>query len=99
MVLLTRRAVMPLLGSGLLGIALPQFRGSAAAAGEGTMSTVERSITRVTGLASPEMDFQLMRSLGAANYQGAAPGELFHALHTIDGDDPYQWPGAFETLA
>jgi pimeloyl-ACP methyl ester carboxylesterase len=63
------------------------------------MSTVERTTTRVAGLKSSEMDFQLMRSLGAANYGGAAPGELFQRLQTLDGNDPYQWPPAFEGLA
>ena len=63
------------------------------------MSTVERTTTRIGGLSSPEMDFQLMRSLGAANYGGGTPGELFQRLGTIDGNDPYQWPPAFDALA
>jgi pimeloyl-ACP methyl ester carboxylesterase len=62
------------------------------------MSTVERTTTRVAGLKSSEMDFQLMRSLGAANYGGGTPGEIFQRLGTIDGDDPYKWPPAFEAL-
>jgi pimeloyl-ACP methyl ester carboxylesterase len=63
------------------------------------MSTVERTSTRIHGLQSPEMDFQLMRSLGAANYGGGTPGELFQRLGSIDGNDPYQWPPAFDALA
>src|SRR5262245_50780177 len=62
------------------------------------MSTVERTTTRVAGLKSSEMDFQLMRSLGAANYGGGTAGEIFQRLGGIDGNDPYQWPAAFETL-
>lgn len=63
------------------------------------MSTVERTTTRISGLESPEMDFQLMRSLGAASYGGASPGEIFQRLSTIDGNDPYRWPQAFGALA
>jgi alpha-beta hydrolase superfamily lysophospholipase len=62
-------------------------------------AAVERSTTRVRGLESPEMDFQLMRSLGAANYGGGTPGEIFERLGTIDGNDPAQWPPAFGALA
>jgi hypothetical protein len=89
-----------MIGSSLAGIALPPFLGvHVASAREKAMSTVERTITRIAGLSSSEMDFQLMRSLGAANYGGAAPGEVFQSLHAIDGNDPYQWPAAFEGLA
>ena len=63
------------------------------------MPEVTRTMTRVAGLSSPEMDFQLMRSLGAANYGGSTPGELFQCFGAIDGNDPYQWPPAFERLA
>jgi hypothetical protein len=31
------------------------------------MSTVDRTTTRIAGLQGPELDFQLMRSLGAAS--------------------------------
>src|ERR687885_1655429 len=38
---------------------------------------VTRSATRVHGFADPEMDFQLLRGLGVANYGGGAVGEDF----------------------
>jgi len=38
---------------------------------------VERGRTRVEGFQSGELDFQLMRSLGAGNYGGGTPGEVF----------------------
>ena len=43
------------------------------------MSRVERTDTRITGFENPEMDFQLMRSLGAASFGGGEPGEIFAA--------------------
>src|SRR5690606_11324879 len=47
---------------------------------------------------SGELDFQLMRSLGAICTGGGTPGEIFHAISGI-GDDPYAWPPAFSALA
>src|SRR5215831_1093938 len=63
------------------------------------MAKVERTTTRITGFEGAELDFQLMRSLGAANYGGGSPGEIFHARQMIGGDDPYAWPVAFTALA
>ncbi|MGD9801863.1 MAG: alpha/beta hydrolase family protein [Hyphomicrobiaceae bacterium] len=60
---------------------------------------VERGSTRIKGFASGELDFQLMRSLGAANTGGGAPGEVFAARAAIAGDDPYGWPPAFAAMA
>ena len=68
---------------------------NAGAASRNTMSEalqqdrVARSTTRVRGFADPEMDFQLLRSLGAANYMGGAVGEILAAVANIkDGDPP-----------
>jgi pimeloyl-ACP methyl ester carboxylesterase len=44
------------------------------------------------------MDFQLLRSLGAANYMGGAVGEIFAAVREIRDDDPRTWPPAFAAL-
>ena len=63
------------------------------------MSRVERTGTRITGFQSPEMDFQLMRSLGAASFRGGEPGEIFAARGAIKDDHPYAWPAAFAALA
>lgn len=63
------------------------------------MSEVERTATRIVGFDSSELDFQLMRSLGAVNYGGGAPGEIFNARADITGDDAFGWPPAFESLA
>ncbi|MGA8291890.1 MAG: alpha/beta hydrolase, partial [Rhodoplanes sp.] len=62
------------------------------------MSRVERTATRIVGFQNPEMDFQLMRSLGAGRVKGGEPGEIFAARGAIQGDDPYGWPPAFSAL-
>lgn len=59
---------------------------------------VERTASRIVGFSSGELDFQLMRSLGAANYGGCAPGEVFAAQALIKDNDPYGWPPAFAEL-
>lgn len=59
---------------------------------------VERGETPVAGFENPELDFQLMRSLGADVYGGGAAGELFYA-RTLIGEDPYAWPPAFDGIA
>src|SRR5829696_4858167 len=59
---------------------------------------VARSATRVRGFVDPEMDFQLLRSLGAANYMGGAVGEIFAAIRNIKDGDPRSWPPTFATL-
>lgn len=63
------------------------------------MTRVERTSTRIRGFESPEMDFQLMRSLGAARFGGGEPGEIFAARGCTTGDDPAAWPPAFSALA
>ena len=55
---------------------------------------VERGTTRIKGFQSGELDFQLMRSLGAGNYGGATPGEIFATRSAVAGDDPYAWRNA-----
>ena len=62
------------------------------------MSRVERTATRIVGFQNPEMDFQLMRSLGAGSFKGGEPGEIFAARGAIQSDDPYGWPPAFSAL-
>src|SRR3954454_2501493 len=59
---------------------------------------VTRSATRVRGFADPEMDFQLLRSLGAASSMGAAVGEVLAAARNITDGEPGTWPPAFAAL-
>jgi dienelactone hydrolase len=97
---LTRRGA--LLSTGLT--VMLAHTGTAGAASGDTMpeapnqGRVARSETRVRGFADPEMDFQLLRGLGAANYMGAAVGEILAAVRDISDGDPRTWPPAFATL-
>jgi len=59
-----------------------------------TNDAVSRSATRVRGFADPEMDFQLLRGLGVANYMGASVGEVLAAGRNIKDGDPRTWPPA-----
>lgn len=58
---------------------------------------VTRSATRVTGFSDGELDFQLMRQLGATAYGGASVGETLALVPGIAG--PEQWVDAFAELA
>src|SRR3712207_1996517 len=97
---LTRRDA--LLSTALMAVLA--HTGTAGAASGSTMSDpanqdgVTRSATRVRGFADPEMDFQLLRSLGAPNYMGAAVGEILAAVRSIKDGDPRTWPSAFAAL-
>jgi len=44
------------------------------------------------------MDFQLLRSLGAANYMGGTVGEIFAAIRNTNDGDPRSWPPIFASL-
>jgi hypothetical protein len=83
---------------------VPAYATTARAAAGNTMSNtadqdrVARSTTRVRGFADPEMDFQLLRSLGAANYMGGAVGEILAAVRGIRDGDPRTWPAVFAAL-
>ena len=94
---LTRRDA--LLSTALLG--MPE-RGLASAARTtsepASRDAVTRSATRVRGFADPEMDFQLLRSLGAASSMGAAVGEVLAAARDITDGEPGTWPPAFVAL-
>ncbi len=83
----------------IAGAAAAAVGGVPAAAAEQTARGIARTTTRIRGFAGDELDFQLMRSLGAANYGGAAPGEVLAARAEIGGDDPYAWPPAFAAMA
>jgi prolyl oligopeptidase family protein len=98
--LLTRRDA--LLSTALMAVTA-ETRSAGAAPG-GTMSNpahqdgVTRSAIRIRGFADPEMDFQLLRGLGVANYMGAAVGEILAAVRDIRDGDPRTWPSAFAAL-
>jgi len=58
---------------------------------------LSRSGTRVTGFADEELDFQLLRQLGATSYGGASVGETLALVPEISG--PADWVEAFRGLA
>ncbi|AHE99909.1 hypothetical protein THITH_03465 [Thioalkalivibrio paradoxus ARh 1] len=63
------------------------------------MGNVERSATRVQGFPSGELDFQLMRVLGACSSGGGSPGEIMAARSRVADHDPARWPEAFAATA
>jgi alpha-beta hydrolase superfamily lysophospholipase len=82
-----------------LAAGLGRISPAAAQGAQHTTGRVARGSTRVAGFANDELDFQLMRSLGAANYGGGTPGEVFAVRAEIPGDDPYLWPPAMAAMA
>jgi len=77
------------------GIAAPPPQGGEAARPSG----LERSRTRVAGFADPEMDFQLIRQIGAARYGGASVGECLALARRIDNGVPASWVAQFAAAA
>lgn len=65
--------------------------------------TIPKGLSRGSALLSyfqdAEMDFQLLRSLGADVAGGGAPGEILLAAKEIKGGDPASWSAAFLSLA
>lgn len=60
---------------------------------------LERGRTRVQGFADAEMDFQLIRQLGAARYGGASVGECLALARRIENGIPESWVTAFAAAA
>lgn len=58
-----------------------------------------RSTTRVAGFKDAELDFQLLRQLGLANYGGATVGETLAAAAAIRAEGPGSWTSVFAALA
>lgn len=80
------------------GLALPLLAPPARAATAAPTGT-ERGATRVAGFADAEMDFQLMRQLGAARYGGASVGECFALAQRIQNGQPASWVNEFAAAA
>lgn len=81
-----------------VGLALPAAGAAPVAAGEKT-ETLERGRTRVVGFADAEMDYQLMRQLGAVRYGGASVGECLALARRIDDAVPASWVAEFSAAA
>ena len=80
------------------GLALPLLAPPARAVTAAPTGT-ERGATRVAGFADAEMDFQLMRQLGAARYGGASVGECFALAQRIQNGQPASWVNEFAAAA
>lgn len=66
---------------------------------ESGMSGLERGRTRVAGFADAEMDFQLIRQMGAARYGGASVGECLALARRIESGVPSSWVEQFAAAA
>jgi pimeloyl-ACP methyl ester carboxylesterase len=60
---------------------------------------ISRSETRVVGFEDPELDFQLLRQLGSANFGGATVGEALRAAAAIRDGGQGSWVSTFAELA
>jgi len=63
------------------------------------MSEISRGSIQVKGFANPEMDFQLIRQLGATSYRAASVGECLNIANKINDGGPEDWVREFERLA
>lgn len=60
---------------------------------------LERGLTRVRGFDDPEMDYQLIRQLGATRYGGASVGECLALARRIENAVPSSWVATFSAAA
>jgi pimeloyl-ACP methyl ester carboxylesterase len=63
-----------------------------------TQINLARSSMKIKGFSDPEMDFQLMRSIGTDWYGGGILGEILLAASEITDGDPSNWPKSFAQL-
>lgn len=89
-----RRGFMAAATAALVHPALATAQPTAAPT-ERPTARLERSRTRVAGFADAEMDFQLLRQLGAARYGGASIGECLAFARRIENGVPASWVQAF----
>lgn len=62
------------------------------------MSGIQRGSISIQGFDDTEMDFQLLRQLGASAYRATSVGECFHIANSIKSN-PESWVKHFEQLA
>lgn len=94
---LPRRSFLAGAASALMA---PAVSGCSASAKEsGGDSGLERGQLRVAGFADAEMDFQLIRQIGAARYGGASLGECLALAQRITNADPASWVREFAAAA
>jgi pimeloyl-ACP methyl ester carboxylesterase len=71
----------------------------AGAEGKESESDFSRGSVRLSYFKDVEMDFQLLRSLGADAAGGGAAGEILEAARNIEDGSPSSWSAAFLSLA
>jgi len=62
------------------------------------MADISRGNIRIRGFENAEMDFQLIRQLGATAYKAASIGECLHVANQMKDGGPDDWVKAFELL-
>lgn len=63
------------------------------------MSDISRGDIKVKGFTDAEMDFQLIRQLGASTYGGSSIGECLNIANKMSESKPEEWIKEFERLA
>lgn len=63
------------------------------------MSDISRGDIKVKGFTDAEMDFQLIRQLGASTYGGSSIGECLNIANKMSESKPEEWIKEFEHLA
>jgi pimeloyl-ACP methyl ester carboxylesterase len=62
------------------------------------MSEISRGSIRVQGFQNPEMDFQLIRQLGASRFGASSIGECLYIANQMKEEYPNDWVEGFERL-
>jgi pimeloyl-ACP methyl ester carboxylesterase len=62
-------------------------------------SSITRSALRVAGFRDPEFDYQLLRTMGLADYGGSTVGECLAAAAMVADGDTSGWARVFSALA
>ncbi|WP_367340298.1 alpha/beta hydrolase family protein, partial [Aminivibrio sp.] len=75
------------------------FAAGAGADGTPEVRGVARSGVRLSLFTDSEMDFQILRSLGADGSGGGTAGEILLAARQIEDGNPASWSGVFLSLA
>ncbi len=84
---------------GAMLLLLSLFAAGAGADGTPEMRGVARSGIRLSLFTDSEMDFQILRSLGADAAGGGTAGEILLAARQIEDGNPVSWSEAFLSLA
>lgn len=63
------------------------------------MTKISRGMIQIKGFGDAEMDFQLIRQLGASSYRASSVGECLTIANKITDSNPESWVCEFERLA